>query len=139
MLRRAIFFVCLLTMYYCSANAQTNQTVANGAATAPVSFPNTGCIYNWTNSNPSIGLSAAGTGNISSFIAANAGNTPVTATITATPVQAGFAFIAKNGEDNVSVINTATNAVVAKIKVGRLPGGVSLGPNGRSLYVSNYG
>jgi YVTN family beta-propeller protein len=138
MLRKAIFFACLLAMSYCSANAQTNQTITNGSATTPVSFPNTGCIYNWTNSNPGIGLPAAGTGNISSFTAINNGNTPVTATITATPVQAGFAYIANNGNDNVSVINTATNTVVATIKVGQLPGGVSLSPNSKSLYVSNY-
>lgn len=65
-----------------------NQTLCAGASTNAVSFsgplPNT--VYNWTNSNPSIGLPASGTGNIASFTAINTGSAPVTATITVTPV-----------------------------------------------------
>lgn len=65
-----------------------NQTLCNGASTNAVTFsgslPN--IIYNWTNSNPAIGLPASGTGNIASFTAINTGSTPVTATITVTPV-----------------------------------------------------
>ena len=42
--------------------------------------------YNWTNSDPSIGLAAGGMGNIASFTATNATNAPVVATVTVTPV-----------------------------------------------------
>lgn len=41
--------------------------------------------YDWTNSNTGIGLGAAGSGDISSFIATNSGTVPITATITVTP------------------------------------------------------
>src|SRR5690606_15569596 len=41
--------------------------------------------YSWTNNQPTIGLAANGTGNISAFAAINTGTTPVVATITVTP------------------------------------------------------
>jgi len=65
-----------------------NQTVCNTAPTAPVIFsgPVAGTTFNWVNNTPSIGLAASGTGNIASFNAINLTNTPVTATITVTPV-----------------------------------------------------
>jgi uncharacterized protein (TIGR02145 family) len=50
-----------------------------------VTFSGTGTTYSWTNSNPSIGLAAGGTGDIPSFTAINTGATPATATITVTP------------------------------------------------------
>jgi Glycine rich protein len=43
-------------------------------------------VFQWTNNTPAIGLAAAGTGNIPSFIAQNPGTTPLVATITVTPV-----------------------------------------------------
>ena len=42
-------------------------------------------VFNWTNSNPSIGLAASGTGNIPSFTATNVTTSPVVATVTVTP------------------------------------------------------
>jgi gliding motility-associated-like protein len=64
-----------------------SQTVCNGEQTATVTFAGTvtGTVYNWTNSNPAIGLPASGTGDITAFTAINTGNAPVTATITVTP------------------------------------------------------
>ena len=41
--------------------------------------------------------------------------------------------------DTVSVIDTATNTVIATITVGDGPVGVALSPNGNRLYVSNSG
>ncbi len=71
-----------------TVNSVSNQTVCNGDQTAAVSFSGSaaGTVYNWTNSDPSIGLAASGTGNIAAFTAVNNGNAPVTATITVTPV-----------------------------------------------------
>ena len=70
-------------------NTVSNQVVCNGDNTSAVTFAtaNTGgaTTYSWTNSNPTIGLVASGTGNIASFAAVNTGTTPVTATITVTP------------------------------------------------------
>ena len=67
--------------------AVTNQNLCAGANTAAINFASTpnGATVNWTNSLPSIGLAAAGTGNIASFIAVNASSTLQTTTITATP------------------------------------------------------
>ncbi|MBL0054801.1 MAG: LamG domain-containing protein [Chitinophagaceae bacterium] len=64
-----------------------NQAVCNNSPTAAVNFTGfvPGTVYSWTNSDPSIGLAASGTGNIASFTATNAGPAPVTATITVTP------------------------------------------------------
>jgi len=71
-----------------TVNTVSNQTVCNGSATTAVNFTGTpaGVIFNWTNSTPSIGLAASGTGNIPSFTATNATAAPVTATVTVTPV-----------------------------------------------------
>ncbi len=71
-----------------SVNAIPNQVVCQNAPTAPVNFTGTpvGAVFQWTNNTPAIGLAAAGTGNIPSFIAQNPGTTPLVATITVTPV-----------------------------------------------------
>jgi gliding motility-associated-like protein len=44
-----------------------------------------GTTYSWTNTQPSIGLAASGTGTIPAFTAVNTGTAPVVATITITP------------------------------------------------------
>lgn len=66
----------------------SNQTVCNGSATSAITF--TGSLpstqFNWTNSNPAIGLPASGTGDIASFTATNTTTSAITATITVTPV-----------------------------------------------------
>ena len=49
-----------------------------------------------------------------------------------------LAYISNAGSNNVSVINTATNTVIATITVGVAPGGVSVSPNGSRVYVANY-
>ncbi|MFZ4633963.1 MAG: beta strand repeat-containing protein, partial [Saprospiraceae bacterium] len=74
-----------------AVNAVANQVVCNNSATAAVNFtgPVAGTTYAWTNNTPSIGLAAAGNGNIASFTAVNTGTTPVTATITVTPTANG--------------------------------------------------
>jgi len=68
-----------------------NATYCNGdpvPASAFTSIP-AGGTFAWTNSNTSIGLAAAGTGNTPAFNAVNTGSTPVTATITVTPTANG--------------------------------------------------
>ncbi|MEP6260935.1 MAG: PKD-like domain-containing protein [Gillisia sp.] len=67
-------------------------TVCNGENASEIVFSGStvsGTSYKWSNSNPSIGLAAEGTGNISSFSAVNTTNAPVDATITVTPVANG--------------------------------------------------
>lgn len=117
--------------------SQTNQTVVNGAATAPVTFSATGCVYNWSNNTPGIGLPASGIGNIPSFTAVNNRNSPITATITATPVTSEFAYIANALSNTVSVVSIATNTVITSIPVGKYPWGVFVSPDGTTVYVAN--
>ena len=56
----------------------------NGITTSAIQFTGSFDYVSWTNDNPSIGLAASGTGDISSFVATNNGNTPVIANIVAT-------------------------------------------------------
>jgi subtilisin-like proprotein convertase family protein len=74
--------------------AVDNQVLCNGSATTAVAFTGatTGTVYNWTNSNTSIGLAASGTGDIASFTAVNTGNAAVTSTITVTPTYTAAGF-----------------------------------------------
>ena len=75
-------------------NAQMNQLgpveYCNGATTTAINFNtnNTGGVttYNWTNSNPSIGMVGTGNGGFPSFTAMNLGNSPIVATIVVTPI-----------------------------------------------------
>ena len=55
----------------------TNAVTFNGSVQ--------GTTFSWTNDTPAIGLSAAGTGDIPSFVGLNPGNTPLVTTITVTP------------------------------------------------------
>lgn len=67
-----------------------NVTVCNYGKVATTAFASnaTGTIT-WTNSTPSIGLTASGSGQIPEFVALNAINTPVVATITVIPPSNG--------------------------------------------------
>lgn len=64
-----------------------NQSLCAGETTSPINFNGNvaGTTYNWTNDNTSIGLTASGNGNISSFTAINNGSSIDTALITVTP------------------------------------------------------
>lgn len=68
--------------------ATNDQSLCGGLSTTAINFINTvgTPAYEWTNSTPSIGLAASGTGNIAAFTAINTGATAVTATIIVTPV-----------------------------------------------------
>lgn len=54
-------------------------------------------------------------------------------------VQADMAYIANSGSNNVSVIDSSTNSVVALIPVGTKPSSVVVNPSGTRAYVSNNG
>ena len=68
-------------------NQPPDLTFCAGASVPVSSFITTpaGATYTWTNSKTSIGLSAAGSGQISPFTAINNTNSPIEATITVTP------------------------------------------------------
>ncbi|TWI98641.1 gliding motility-associated-like protein [Mucilaginibacter frigoritolerans] len=134
----AIIFIALFLFVLPQLYAQ-NQTVTNGEATATVNFTGSGCTYNWVNSNPTIGLPASGMGNIASFTAVNTGNTPITATITATPVATGFAYVTNFNNGTLTIVNTATNSFVTNINVNTTPEGISVSPDGTKAYITNEG
>lgn len=70
-----------------TVNPIANKVFCNGdnAPATPLTGPITGTTFTWTNSDPSIGLAASGTGDIPAFIATNLTGTPVVAIITVTP------------------------------------------------------
>jgi hypothetical protein len=74
-----------------TVNPVSDVAYCDGDNTLPIPFssPVAGTTYTWTNSDPSIGLPASGSGDIPSFIATNPGVTPVVATITVTPTANG--------------------------------------------------
>jgi YVTN family beta-propeller protein len=58
---------------------------------------------------------------------------------------APFAYITNSGSNNVSVIDTATNTVIATVSVeshpsgvGAWPAGVAVTPDGTKVYVANH-
>jgi gliding motility-associated-like protein len=120
-----------------AVNDPGNQVVDNGSMTKPVSFTGVGNTFTWTNDNPSIGLAASGTGDISAFTAKNTGTAPVTATVTVTPKIKGFAYISSALDNTISVLDPTGGQIVKTIPVGLYPYGVVVSPNGTRVYVSN--
>jgi YVTN family beta-propeller protein len=53
------------------------------------------------------------------------------------PEDGAFAYVTNAGSDNVSVIRTSDNTVVATVAVGDLPFGVAVTPDGALVYVAN--
>ena len=94
-------------------NPISDQTLCNGDNTSTIQFStNTSIgntIFNWTNDNPNIGLSANGIGNIDSFIAINNTFNPITATIRVTPMNTnnGITCTGNTEEIRITVNPTA--------------------------------
>jgi len=93
-----------------TATVDPNATYCNGDPVPASVYSTTpaGGTFDWTNSDPSIGLAAAGTGNTPTFNAVNAGATPVTSTITVTPIVAGCVGTPVTYTITVNPIPTAT-------------------------------
>jgi len=71
-----------------TVNTVSDQIFCNGAAApvTPLSSPvGSGTTFSWINNNPAIGLAANGTGDIPGFVATNASNIAVGASVTITP------------------------------------------------------
>ncbi len=98
-----------------TVNPVANQSACSNAATTPITFTGApaGVTFNWTNSNPSIGLPASGTGNIPSFTAINNSSAPVVATISVIPTSGTCSGSAQTFTITVNpapaVLLTATN------------------------------
>lgn len=98
-----------------TVNVPFDQTVCEGAATAPVVFAGTvaGTSYSWTNNNTTIGLAASGLGDIASFTGINTSAINQVATVLVTPSAGGCAGPAQSFQITVAPIpglNTAADA-----------------------------
>jgi len=62
-------------------------------------------------------------------------------TIGANPATAspGRAYVSNNGSDTVTVVDTATNTVIAVIPVGDRPRGLAVTADGARVFVANEG
>lgn len=49
-----------------------------------------------------------------------------------------FLYVANNGANTVSVVDTSTNVVKAGIPVGNSPRNIAVSPDGSKLYITNY-
>ncbi|MCX4750842.1 GH92 family glycosyl hydrolase [Kitasatospora sp. NBC_01287] len=54
-------------------------------------------------------------------------------------VAAGHLFVADNNSDDVTVIDTTSNAVTATVKVGGVAAGLAATPDGKTVWVSDFG
>lgn len=66
-------------------NTVQDVVACNGDLSGILAFSGTANTFNWTNSNPAIGLAANGSGNLPVFTNTNASSNPLLATITVTP------------------------------------------------------
>ncbi|MBL0049210.1 MAG: gliding motility-associated C-terminal domain-containing protein [Bacteroidetes bacterium] len=92
-------------------------SICNGENSAPIVLSSNpiGASITWQNSNPGIGLSANGIGNIPSFIASNSGSSLASATVLVTPTLNACVGVTQNFAIDVKptpVAPTVANATV---------------------------
>jgi len=89
-------------------NSVDNQILCDGELTDPIQFTtlNTDGVteYNWTNTNTSIGLASAGTGDIGSFSVVNTSTSAQSATITVTPTYTNNGVICSGNSEQFTII-----------------------------------
>ncbi|MFN5311361.1 MAG: beta strand repeat-containing protein, partial [Flavobacteriales bacterium] len=72
-----------------TVDAVNSFPICDGTATSAINFSSAfgvaNTVYTWANSNTAIGLGLGSTGNIPSFVATNAGTSPIAGTITVIP------------------------------------------------------
>jgi gliding motility-associated-like protein len=135
-----LFLWGMLCLYAVNKVHAQTQTVVNGASTTLVKLQSTGCVYNWTNDKPEIGLPESGTGDIASFKAVNTGSSPIIAIITATPkapATPAYVYVANQLTNNVSVKRADTYFEDYIIKVGSEPYGIAVSPDNSKVFVTN--
>lgn len=116
-----------------------SKAFANGQIVPAIDFNAPFMQVKWTNNNTAIGLPASGTGDLPSFTATDAGTTPITANIMATPLELPFACVPNQGDGTVSIVNVVDHSVLKTIPVGLNPIGVAVSPNGLNVYIANSG
>jgi gliding motility-associated-like protein len=120
-----------------AVNTVPNQIKNNGTLSDLVTFTGTGNTFTWVNDHPEIGLASNGTDNIPAFATVNNTASPIVAKITATPSNSPYAYITNSASSSVSVINVATNKIVATIPMGADPQDITISHDGKKVYVSD--
>ncbi len=128
-----------------TVDAVASQVVCNGSSSTLVSFTGntiTGKTYSWTNSTPSIGLAASGSGDISAFTVTNTTTVAVTATITVTPMANGCSgtpttfTITVNPSPTVTASSNAPQCVGSTLNLSAT-GGTGYSWNGPNSFTSS--
>ncbi len=92
-----------------TVNLVSTKNVCNGTVAPPIviSSPSVGTTFNWTNSNPAIGVPAAGAGDIAGFMPVNPGIGTISSTVTVTPSLLGCV-----GPNSTFTINVKPSPVI---------------------------
>lgn len=101
------------------------QTKCTGDMSDVVLFTGSvpGTVYNWTNTNPSIGIASIGTGNINPFLLKNTGTTVQTATFEVTPTYTSAGSTCTGTATSFTITVNPTPTITTQPK----PGEVCLG------------
>lgn len=101
-----------------TVNPTVTPLVCNGATVGGISFFSTpgGATFNWTNSNPAIGLAASGAGNLPSFTATNSGSTVIGGTVSVIATLAGCVGPAYNFSPSVKPTPIATSSPMTQTR-----------------------
>ena len=111
-------------------NTISNVVVCHNESVGTISFSGTSATnYSWTNSNPAIGLVAAGT-NAISFTGTNTGTSPITGTITVTP------FNTSGATSCAGTSTTFTITINPRVQVNTIPGQIVC--NGDTVTIPNF-
>ena len=113
---------CLGTPQYFTITINPQPTVSdpndlvlcNGTSTTQVNFVGTvpGTIFDWTNSNPTIGLGSNGTGNISSFTSNNSTFSPNIGVVSVTPIYTNLGVTCIGNPESLTItVNPIPNVV----------------------------
>lgn len=124
-----------------TVNPIADEIVCAGDNTTAVNFTGAtaGTTFDWVNSNTAIGLGAAASGNIASFVGTNAGSTPITGTITVTPTSNGCVGLTESFDITINSLPTAVIAGDATVcENDASPVVTFTGANGVSPYTFTY-
>ena len=90
-----------------TVNVRMDTTLNDGDLMPATYFTGTpaSVVYNWTNSNPVIGLTEFGVGNVPSFVAINKSDLPITSTITVKPLNGGCEGVERNYKITVNPLS----------------------------------
>ena len=93
-----------------TVNAISNISLCQGDSIGTIAFVGSGTSYEWTNSNPGIGLQSNGVGDIPGFIPAVVNNTITTSSIQVTPVYFDYISCYGASENFTITIHTPTQS-----------------------------